>query len=117
MTPTAPDQLPPLEPEKPARVEIVVSARTVACALGLLFGVVLVIFVQEALLSIALAVVFVLGLDPPVSALEKRGWGRGKAAMVVLGGIILAVFVLVIWVATPLWNEVRDLVQALPAYI
>ena len=116
MTPTTSEDLPPLEPA-PERVEVVVSARTVVIGLGLAFGIVLVIQVQAALLSIALAVVFVLGLDPPVTALEKRGWGRGKAAMVVLGGIILAVFAIVVWAAKPVWNEVRDLVQALPAYV
>jgi predicted PurR-regulated permease PerM len=103
--------------ETPRRVEVVVSARTVFIALGLLLGVVLVLVVQEALLSIALALVFVLGLDPPVTALERRGWGRGKAALVVFAAIGLAVFVIVVWAVAPVWGEVREFVQKLPGYI
>jgi predicted PurR-regulated permease PerM len=119
ITPAAPDAVPPPseEVDPPSRVEIVFSARTVTIALGLVLLAILVIVVQEALLSIALAIVFVLGLDPPVSALERRGWGRGKAALVVFGVILAAVFALVVWAATPLWNEIREFVQKLPGYI
>ena len=99
------------------RVEIVFSARTVVIALGLLLGVVLVVVVQEALLSIALALVFVLGLDPPVTALERRGWGRGKAALFVFAVIGLVLFVIVVWAAKPVWDEVREFVQQLPSYV
>jgi predicted PurR-regulated permease PerM len=122
MTPTATDPPPPPPPAPPlpaetSRVEVVLSTRTVVIALGVLLGIVLVIVVQEALLSIALAIVFVLGLDPPVSALERRGWGRGKAALFVFGVIGLAVFAIVIWAAKPVWSEVRDFVHALPGYV
>ena len=79
----------------------VVSARTVALALAVLAFIVMIVAVQEALLSIALAIVFVLGLDPPVTALERRGWGRGKAALVVLGGIVVIVLGIVVWAAKP----------------
>ena len=99
------------------RVEIVVSARTVVIALGLLFLVVMIVTVQEALLSIALASVFVLGLDPPVSYLERRGWGRGKAACLVFAIILLVLFVIVVWAAKPIWNEIREFVQKLPSYV
>ena len=102
----------------PARqVEIVVSVPTVAKALALFFGVVLVYLVRDALLSIALSAVFVLGLDPPVKALERRGWGRGRAAVTVLGLIVLAVFVIVVWAAKPVWDGIQDFVSNLPGYV
>ncbi len=104
-------------PSETPRVEVIVSARTVLIALGVLLGIVLVVVVQEALLSIALAMVFVLGLDPPVTALERRGWGRGKAALFVFAVISLAVFTIVVWAAAPVWIDVREFVQKLPGYI
>ena len=108
-----------IDDERPAtsRVEIVVSARTVALALAVLAFIVMIVAVQEALLSIALAIVFVLGLDPPVTALERRGWGRGKAALTVLGGIVAVVLVIVVWAAKPLWDEIVQLVGNIPGYI
>jgi predicted PurR-regulated permease PerM len=122
MTPAAAEPTPPPPPEAQAaerapRVEIVFSARTVVIALAVLVGVVLVTVVQETLLSIALALVLVLGLDPPVTALERRGWGRGKAALFIFAVILLVLFVIVVWAAKPVWNEVREFVQKLPAYV
>ena len=123
MTPAAAEPTPPEPPEaaSPAerapRVEIVFSARTVVIALGVLLGVVLVAVVQEALLSIALALVLVLGLDPPVTALERRGWGRGKAALFVFAVIALVLFVIVVWAAKPVWNEMREFVRQAPVYV
>ena len=90
----------------PRVVEVVVSVPTVVKALGIFFGVLLVFLARDALLSIALSLVFVLGLDPPVSALERRGWGRGKAAMLVMGLLVLAVFVIVVWAIGPLWGQI-----------
>ena len=47
----------------------------------------------------------------------QRGWGRGKAALMVFFLLFLVVSVIVIWVATPLWNEVKGLVNDIPGYI
>ena len=60
------------------KVEIVVSVPTVVKAVGIFLALILVYLVRDALLSIALSAVLVLGLDPPVNALERRGWGRGR---------------------------------------
>jgi predicted PurR-regulated permease PerM len=73
--------------------------------------------VRDALLSIALSAVMILGLDPPVSALERRGWGRGKAALAVFGFIALVLSVIVIWAAKPIWREITAFVDDLPAHI
>ncbi|MEP6952769.1 MAG: AI-2E family transporter [Solirubrobacteraceae bacterium] len=99
------------------KVEIVVSVPTVVKAVAIFFALIVAYLVRDALLSIALAVVFILGLDPPVSALERRGWGRGKAALLVFGVIGLALSVIVIWAAKPVWDAVGGFVDDIPGYV
>jgi predicted PurR-regulated permease PerM len=101
----------------PREVEVVFSVPTVAKALGIFFGVIVVFLVREALLSIALAIVLILGLDPPTSALERRGWGRGKAAMLVFAVIALVLFVIVVWAVRPLWDSIQGFADNLPGYV
>jgi predicted PurR-regulated permease PerM len=101
----------------PDRVEVVFSLPTVVKALAVFFGVIVIYLAQDALLSIALSLVFVFGLDPPVSALVRRGWGRGRAAMLVIAAIVLVVFVIVVWAARPLWNVIEGFVGDLPGYV
>jgi predicted PurR-regulated permease PerM len=104
----------PAAPGTARKIEVVVSVPTVVKALAIFFGVLLVYLAKDALLSIALSAVFVLGLDPPVAALERRGWGRGKAALAVLGALVAAVFVIVVWAVNPLWDSVQDFADNLP---
>jgi predicted PurR-regulated permease PerM len=105
-------------PEAPAqKVEVVVSTPTVIKALAIFFGVILVFIARDALLSIVLSAVIVLGLDPPVAALERRGWGRGKAGLLLFALIGLAVFVIVVWAATPVWQSIEKFLDQLPAYV
>ena len=101
----------------PPRVEVVVSTRTVVAGLAILLGIVLVIVALEALLAIALSAVLVLGLDPLVAALERRGWGRARASLFVFSVLTLILLVLVVWVAKPLWNDVREFVKSIPGWI
>jgi predicted PurR-regulated permease PerM len=103
--------------EPPRKVEVVVSVPTVVKALGIFFGVLLVYLAKDALLSILLSIVFVLGLDPPVAALERRGWGRGRAAMAVLGVLVLVVFIIVIWAVEPLWGAIQEFADKLPGWV
>ena len=105
------------EPAAARKIEIVVSVPTVVKALGIFFGVLLIYLAKDALLSIALSIVFVLGLDPPVAALERRGWGRGKAAMAVLGALLLALFVIVVWAVNPVWDQITEFVGDIPGWI
>ena len=116
LEPPAPGAAPAAK-DPPRVVEIVVSVPTVAKALGIFFGVLLVYLAKDALLSILLSLVFVLGLDPPVAALERRGWGRGRAALSVLGALLLLVFIIVVWAAKPLWEEIQTFVGNLPAWV
>ena len=99
------------------QTEIVVSVATVVKALAIFFGVILVYLAQDALLSIALSIVFVCGLDPPVRALERRGWGRARAALLVMGLLLLAVFVIIVWAIGPVWDQITEFVDDLPAYV
>jgi predicted PurR-regulated permease PerM len=99
----------------PQRVEIVVGARTIVTLLGVGVLVALALLSLGTLLSIFLAAVLALGLDPVVGALVRRGWGRGRAAVVVLAGLFAALVVIVVAVAAPVWNEIVDFVHQLPA--
>ena len=110
-------QSPPVAEPRSDQVEIVFSVPTVAKALGIFFGVILVFLVRDALLSIALAMVLILGLDPPTSALERRGWGRGKAAMFVFAVIAVILFVIVVWAVGPLWDAIEGFADDLPGYV
>jgi predicted PurR-regulated permease PerM len=100
----------------PQRVEIVVGFRTLAtlAAFGVLVA--LALLSLGTLISIFLAAVLALGLDPIVGALVKRGWKRGRAALVVFAGLFVSVFSLVLVTAGPVWNEIVEFINALPAY-
>lgn len=99
------------------KVEVVVSASTVVKALMIVVGILLTVIAKDAVLSILLALIFVLGLDPPVTALERRGWGRGKAAVAVFSVIVIGAAIIVIWAIAPLWSDIRDFAAHLPGYI
>jgi predicted PurR-regulated permease PerM len=102
---------------EPRRVEIVVSGATVLKAALIALAVVILIVANEVFLTIMLSLVFALGLDPLVGWFTGRGMGRGKAALLVFFLLFLAVFVIVVWTVTPVWNEIRGLVQDIPGYI
>lgn len=67
-------------------------------------------------LSIFVAMVLALGLDPVVSALVRRGWGRGKAALATFAGLFVFAGVLIIGTAAPLWEQIVEFVKEIPAY-
>jgi predicted PurR-regulated permease PerM len=68
------------------------------------------------LLSILVAAVLALGLDPVVSRLIARGWRRGRAALVVFAALFLAVAAIVLITVGPLWDQVHDFVDHPPEY-
>jgi predicted PurR-regulated permease PerM len=100
----------------PQRVEIVVPTRTLLVLLGFATLVVLAIVSLGTLLSILVAAVLALGLDPIVGALVRRGWRRGRAALTVFAGLFVAVFVIVLLTAGPLWEQIVEFVREIPAY-
>jgi predicted PurR-regulated permease PerM len=99
----------------PQRVEVTVSARTLLGLLGFALLVVLAILSLGSLLSIFLAAIVALGLDPVVGALVRRGWPRGRAALVVFAALYASVAALVLMTAGPVWDEIKDFFRSLPA--
>ena len=100
----------------PARVEVVVTVRTLLVLLGFGVLVALALLSLGTLVSILLATVIALGLDPVVAALVRRGWKRGKAALVVFAALFASVFALVVVSAGPVWEEIVEFIHALPGY-
>jgi predicted PurR-regulated permease PerM len=100
----------------PQRVEVVISGRTLLLLVGFGILVGLAIVSLGTLMSIFVAAVLALGLDPVVGALVRRGWGRGRAAVAVFFALGLAAAAIAIFTAAPLWEEIKDFVNALPGY-
>ena len=46
----------------------------------------------------------------------RRGWGRGRAALVVFAALFVLVFAIVLAAAGPVWEEIVDFTKQLPAY-
>jgi predicted PurR-regulated permease PerM len=99
---------------EPQRVEVIIPVRTLLVLLAFGFLVALAILSIGTLLSIFLATVIALGLDPIVSALATRGWSRGVAAVAVFAALFAAVVVLVLLAAGPVWEQVVAFVNELP---
>jgi predicted PurR-regulated permease PerM len=98
------------------RVEIVVPVRTLVVLTAFGGIVVLAIFTLGTLLSIFVAGVLALGLDPVVAALVRRGWGRGRAALFVFAMLFVGVALIVLVTVSPLWDQVKEFVREIPAY-
>lgn len=105
-----------VEPPESQRVEVTVSVRTLMLLLAFAVLVGLAIVSLGTLLSIFVAGVIALGLDPVVGALVRRGWKRGPAALAVFAALFLAVFLIVVLAVGPLWDEVKAFVDKLPQY-
>jgi predicted PurR-regulated permease PerM len=78
--------------------------------------VVLAVLSLGTLLSILVAAVLAFGLDPIVGNLVRRGWPRGRASVAVFAGLFASVVVIVIVTAGPLWDQIKEFIQALPGY-
>lgn len=107
---------PPADRPPPQRVEVNIGLRTMLLAVAVAGAVALAILSLGSLLSIFVAAVLALGLDPVVSRLVKRGWPRGRAALVVFASLFVAVFLIVAITVGPLWSQVKDFVNMLPEY-
>ena len=100
----------------PQRVEIIIPVRTMVSVLAVSTLVVLAVLSIGTLLSIFVAAVLALGLDPVVGGLVRRGWKRGPAALAVFAGLFVAVLVIAIVTAGPLWDQIVEFVNELPEY-
>ena len=99
---------------RPQRVEIIIGVRTLLTVLIFALLVVLAILSLGTLLSIFLAGVLAFGLDPVVAKLVTRGWKRGRAALVVFGGLLASVLALVLVTIGPMWDQIQEFVHELP---
>jgi predicted PurR-regulated permease PerM len=106
------------QPERspPPRVAIVIPFSTLTVVLCFAVLVFLAIVSFGTLLSIFLAAILALGLDPPVGALVRRGWGRGKAALTLFAALYASVVVLVLVTAGPFWDQIVEFIKSLPEY-
>src|ERR1044072_8118271 len=101
---------------EPQRVEVVVPVRTLV-TIAIFGGLVLLVLLSiGTLLSILVAGVLALGLDPIVAALGRRGWKRGIASLSVFSPPFAAAFALVLVTAGPLWDQIQEFVQSLPEF-
>jgi predicted PurR-regulated permease PerM len=103
------------EQRRSERVEITIPARTLLQLL--VFGVLvaLALLSLSTLISILLAAVLAFGLDPPVSAMVRRGWGRGRASVLAFTVLFAGTFALVVVTAGPVWDQIVAFVKELPA--
>lgn len=101
---------------QPPRVEVTVPLRTLLLIVAVAAFVGLAIAALDTLLSIFVAGVLALGLDPVVSALTRRGWRRGLAAVTVFVGLFVGVFLIVVLAVGPLWDQVRAFIAEIPQY-
>lgn len=73
--------------------------------------------IRGLLVMVFVALAVAVAMEPPVHALEKRGWRRGAAT----GVVFLAFFalaVLFVWTIAPLFIEqINQLLRALPGYV
>jgi len=103
------------EPKRPPpHVAIVIPFSTMLAVLSFTALVVLALLSLGTLISIFLAAVLAFGLDPPVAALVRRGWGRGRASLALFAALFVSVFVLVIITAGPVWDQIVQFVNSLP---
>jgi predicted PurR-regulated permease PerM len=98
----------------PQQVAIVIPFSTMLAVLCFGVLVVLALLSLGTLISIFLASVLAFGLDPPVAALVRRGWGRGRASLTVFAALFASVFVLVLVTAGPVWDQIVEFVKSLP---
>ncbi len=105
-----------MEERSPQRVEVIVSVRTLVTLLAFAALVALAVLSIGTLLSIFVAAVLALGLDPVVGALVRRGWKRGLASVAVFAALFVAAFAIVLVTAGPLWDQIVDFIRKLPDY-
>lgn len=73
--------------------------------------------IRGLLFMVFVALAVAVAIEPPVHALEKRGWSRGAATGVVFL-LAFALAVLFVWTVAPLFVEqINQLFRALPGYV
>jgi len=105
-----------MEESRAQRVEVLIPPRTLLTIVAFAGLVALAVLSLGTLLSIFVAGVLAIGLDPVVGALVKRGWVRGRAAVVVFVALFVGVTLIVVAAVGPLWDQVVEFINQLPAF-
>ncbi|HEX2303386.1 MAG TPA: AI-2E family transporter [Gaiella sp.] len=106
-------------PERSAkRVEVTISARTMATVLGVIAFAWAFIAARQAVLWIFIALFLAIVLSTPVTWLvERRGMKRGNAAILVVLGLVALFLTLAYLLVSPFVGAVRDLIEDLPSIV
>ena len=73
--------------------------------------------VEELVSWLIMALFLSFAIEPVVNTLERRGWKRGAATGLILGGLILLLLVLVGAMVPLVISQVRDLVASAPTWV
>ena len=101
--------------QQPSRIYVQIPPRgLIVIGAAILFGWALV-SVTSALIAVFISVFVTLMLDPAVASLMRRtGMGRGKAALVVVGVLVIAGFLLTLVLLIPLLRDLQGFIKDLP---
>ncbi len=106
----------PPAPERPQAYAVLIPFRTLLVVTAFGAFILLTVVAAPTLLSIMVAAVLALGLDPVVARLTARGWSRGVASLTTFAGLFVGVLLLILVTAGPLWEQIVAFVKELPAY-
>jgi predicted PurR-regulated permease PerM len=98
-----------------ARIEI--PFRTIIRLLLTLAALWFLIKIGAVLAQIFGGLVVAAALYPPILALRRRGFGRGRALATVIGGFLAILTIVLVFVIPPVVNESQELVDDVPTYI
>lgn len=73
--------------------------------------------VEQLVSWLIMALFLSFAIEPVVNTLEKRGWKRGAATGLILGGLILLLLVLVGAMVPLVISQVKDLVASAPIWV
>jgi predicted PurR-regulated permease PerM len=95
--------------------------RTVYIGVGLIFAILLALYflhqIGTVVLVFLLTLLFSIIVSAPVDYLVRKGWGRGWATLVVLGGLALVFALVVLALAPVVAVQAWQLAAALPGFL
>jgi predicted PurR-regulated permease PerM len=84
-------------------------------------GTILIRYAYDRLFSLLILVLvslfLSLAIEPGVTRLERRGWRRGRATLVILLALVIAVIVFIVAIGTLVATQVADLLQNSERYV
>ena len=84
-------------------------------------GTILIRYAYDRLFSLLILVLvslfLSLAIEPGVTRLERRGWRRGRATLVILLALVVAVIVFIVAIGTLVATQVADLLQNSERYV